>query len=107
MALAVVDQRAFVGLDVALQLRATCDQAPRPRFRCGVVQHAGVLGPARNPAQSLARCLMVAVPEQMPQSFHVDLSEIEWGKGRLQGTQAAHDLLDMVHAHRRDGTSRG
>jgi len=36
----------------------------------------------------------------MPQSFHVDLSKIERGKGRrLDGVQAAHDRLDMVHAH--------
>jgi len=36
----------------------------------------------------------------MPQSFHVDLSKIERGKGRrLEGAQAAHDLLDVLHAH--------
>ncbi len=36
----------------------------------------------------------------MPQSFHVDLGLVERGEGRrLEGTQASHDLLDMMHAH--------
>ncbi len=44
--------------------------------------------------------LPVAVPEQMAQSFHVDLSPVERGKRRrLEGAQAAHDLLDVLHAH--------
>jgi len=36
----------------------------------------------------------------VPQSFHVNLSKIERGKRqRLDGAQAAHDLLDVMHAH--------
>ena len=42
----------------------------------------------------------MAIPEQVPQSFHVGLSLVVWGKERLEGVQASHDLLDMVHAHR-------
>ncbi len=76
------------------------DQVPGLRFGGGFVRRDGVLGPAHDPAQSLARYCVIAVPEQMPQSFHIDLSKIERGKGRrLKGAQAAHDLLDMVHAH--------
>ena len=34
-------------------------------------------------------------------SFNLDPSLVERDEGRrLQGTQASHDLLDMVHAHR-------
>ena len=43
---------------------------------------------------------MVAVPEPMPQSFHVDLGMAEWDEERrLEGKQALHDLLDIVHVH--------
>ena len=66
----------------------------------GDVQHDGVLGPARDPAQGLARLLVVAIPKQVTQPFNVDLSTIQRGKGRqLEGAQAAHDLLNVLHAH--------
>ncbi len=65
VALAVVDQRALVALDIGAQRRATRDQAPRPSFHCGVVQHDGVLGPARNPAQGLARLLVMPIPARL------------------------------------------
>jgi len=65
----------------------------------GDVQHDGVLGPARDPAQGLARLLVVAVPEQVTQPFNVDLSTIERGKGRrwctrqIQGEMAPSPKL--------------
>ena len=60
------------------------------------VQHDGILGPTRDPAQSLTRLCVIVVPEQVAQSFHIDLSMVEWDEGRrLEGAQAAHDLLDM------------
>jgi len=53
--------------------------------------------PARDPAQGLAGLFVAAVPEQVPQSSHVDLSMVERGeRRRLEGAQAARDLLDMV-----------
>jgi len=44
--------------------------------------------------------IMMAVPEQMPQPLDVGLRVTKRGeKRRFHGAQAAHDLLDMVHAH--------
>ncbi len=38
-------------------------------------------------------------PKQVSQSFHVDRRMAERGEGRWpEGTQAVHDLLDMVRA---------
>ncbi len=54
---------------------------------------------------SASHAFVMPVPEQMPQSVHVDPSVVERDEGRqLEGTQAAHDLLDMVQAWR-DETS--
>ncbi len=97
--LSVVDQCAFVVFDVGAQLRATRDQTPSLGFDAGIVQHDGVLGLARDPAQGFARLVLVAVPKQVAQPLDIDLRAVKRGKGRLNGTQAAPGLLDMLHAH--------
>src|SRR4051794_33694419 len=107
VALAVVDQRALISLDVAVQLRATRDKAPGLRLHRGSVEQDGVLGPARDPAQGLARRLVVAVPEQVSQALHIDLRVLERPTGgRLQGVEAEEGLLDMAHAHGKMSGSR-
>jgi len=85
---------------VAEQPHALLRAALQGRFGDGFVRHDGVLGPACDPAQGLARLLVVAVPKQAAQPLDIDLSMVGQDEGqRFQGAQAAHDLLDVLHAH--------
>src|SRR5829696_10063033 len=95
-----VSRNANVVLDVGAQLRATRDEASGLRLHRSAVQASGVLGPACDPAQGLARLLVVAVPEQVPQSLAVALRVLERpAVRRLQGVEAEEGQRDMAHPH--------
>ena len=49
--------------------------------------------------QGLARLVVAAAPEQVAQPLDIDPRAVERGKRRLEGAQAVHDLLDVLHAH--------
>src|SRR5829696_10303960 len=90
-----------MGLDIAAQLRATRDKSPGLRLPRTAVQEGGVLGPACDPAQGLARLLVVTVPEQVPQALDLDLRVVErCSVRRLQGIETEVSLLDVAHPHR-------
>ena len=77
------------------------DKPPGLRLHRGAVEQGKVLCPAHDPAQGLARLLVVAVQEQVPQSLPIDLRALERGAvHRLQGVEAEEGLLDMAHTHR-------